>query len=220
MDIDSIIETSSCPIFVTDDKFRIVAINRSARQALGFTAGQIRTRRCYDLLCGRDPFGNRFCHKDCAVSTMARAGEPVRYFEMEVVVAGGQRARAGFATLVLGAADSETLRIVHIMSPVPGQTSEFPAPAAPPEKPPEDSPPSRFTPREIEVIGLLSEGAGCAEIARRCQVRPSTIRNRLQRIFRKLSVHGQLEAVAAARRIGLVPPSPTKTPRSPTKRDR
>jgi DNA-binding NarL/FixJ family response regulator len=63
---------------------------------------------------------------------------------------------------------------------------------------------SQLTPKEREVISLLSDGAGSGEIARVLQISPNTVRTHVQSILAKLQVHSRLEAVAFAARHGLV----------------
>jgi two-component system, NarL family, nitrate/nitrite response regulator NarL len=63
---------------------------------------------------------------------------------------------------------------------------------------------SQLTPKEREVISLLSDGAGSGEIARVLEISPNTVRTHVQSILAKLQVHSRLEAVAFAARHGLV----------------
>ncbi|MFE9636142.1 response regulator [Streptomyces sp. NPDC006463] len=62
-----------------------------------------------------------------------------------------------------------------------------------------------LTPRERETLGLLGEGLGPAEIGQRLGVALNTARNHVQRVLEKLGARSQLEAVAVARREGLLP---------------
>ena len=64
---------------------------------------------------------------------------------------------------------------------------------------------SDLTPREIEIISLMTEGLPNKVIATRLDLRLNTVRNHVQRILHKLGAHSKLEAVAAARRRGLLP---------------
>ena len=57
---------------------------------------------------------------------------------------------------------------------------------------------AQLTPREREVLGLLSSGATSGEIARTLFVSPNTVRTHVQSILAKLQVHSRLEAVAFA----------------------
>jgi DNA-binding NarL/FixJ family response regulator len=60
--------------------------------------------------------------------------------------------------------------------------------------------------RETEILTLLSEGLGQAEIARRLVVSPKTVGTHIQHILSKLGVHSRAQAVAEAYRRGLVRP--------------
>lgn len=61
-----------------------------------------------------------------------------------------------------------------------------------------------LTRRERETLDLLGEGLGSAEIGRRLGVAANTARNHIQRVLEKLGARSQLEAVATARREGLL----------------
>jgi DNA-binding NarL/FixJ family response regulator len=64
---------------------------------------------------------------------------------------------------------------------------------------------SRITPREHQVLGLLVDGAGTREMARRMGVSTNTVRTHVQNILEKFQVNSRLEAVAFAVRHRLVP---------------
>jgi DNA-binding CsgD family transcriptional regulator len=61
-----------------------------------------------------------------------------------------------------------------------------------------------LTPREQEVLLLLAEGVDARTIARRLGISVNTCRGYVKSIFLKLDAHSQLEAVAIARKHGLV----------------
>jgi DNA-binding NarL/FixJ family response regulator len=60
-----------------------------------------------------------------------------------------------------------------------------------------------LTRRELEVLRLLAEGMNQAAIARELVIAPKTVSTHLQRILTKLGVHNQVQAVAAAYRLGI-----------------
>jgi DNA-binding NarL/FixJ family response regulator len=61
-----------------------------------------------------------------------------------------------------------------------------------------------LTPRELEILGLLAEGKRPPEIAQKLMISPKTVSNHMQRLFVKLDVHSQSQAVALAFQQGLV----------------
>ncbi|MDT3397387.1 response regulator transcription factor [Streptomyces sp. B1866] len=61
-----------------------------------------------------------------------------------------------------------------------------------------------LTPRERETLPLLAEGLSTAEIGERLNVAHNTARNHVQRVLEKLGARSKLEAVAIARREGLL----------------
>jgi len=61
-----------------------------------------------------------------------------------------------------------------------------------------------LTTREAEVLALLAEGASTEEMATRLYLSTNTIRNHVQRLLTKLGAHSKVEALAIARRHGLL----------------
>ncbi len=61
-----------------------------------------------------------------------------------------------------------------------------------------------LTPRQAEVLGLLAEGLTNAEIASRLTLAPKTIEHHVAAVLDKLGATTRGQAVAAARRRGLV----------------
>jgi DNA-binding CsgD family transcriptional regulator len=62
-----------------------------------------------------------------------------------------------------------------------------------------------LTRRELDVLGWVAEGCSNAEAAQRLGVSPETVKAYLRNIHGKLGVRNRTEAVAVARRSGLLP---------------
>jgi PAS domain S-box-containing protein len=72
-------------------------------------------------------------------------------------------------------------------------------------------PPARnhnLTARQAEVLRHLAAGCSTAQIAHHMGISIETVRNHIRHLLRALGVHSRLEAVAVARRDGLLPDPP------------
>jgi PAS domain S-box-containing protein len=61
-----------------------------------------------------------------------------------------------------------------------------------------------LTRRQQEILELLAAGRSTAEMATQLTVSRETVRNHIRSVFRELQVHTRPEAIAAARRLGLL----------------
>jgi two-component system NarL family response regulator len=61
-----------------------------------------------------------------------------------------------------------------------------------------------LTPRQLEILGYLADGLNTRQIAERLWLSRATVRNHVSGIFLGLECHSRLEAVAKARRLGLI----------------
>jgi DNA-binding NarL/FixJ family response regulator len=66
---------------------------------------------------------------------------------------------------------------------------------------------TELTPREVEVLEVLSRGLSNSGIADELGISVNTVRNHVQNILTKLGVHSKLEALAVAVREGILDPS-------------
>jgi DNA-binding NarL/FixJ family response regulator len=70
---------------------------------------------------------------------------------------------------------------------------------------PQDAMSRHLAPRERQVLTLLDRGLDVARIASELGITRNTARNYVQAVLTKLGAHSQLEALAVARREGLLP---------------
>ncbi len=215
MNAQDLIASTACAAFATDSEGRIRAWNRGAEELLGHPAEEVLGLPCHEVVCGTDVFGNRFCDGPCSVHNMARRGEPIRNFQIDLLRAGGNRVRAGLCTLVLHAGDVEGYQILHLCQPVGGRAAAESAGDGGPGDLAREAGASGdpggsgaaaqiLTGREMEVLGLLDRGVATQRMASELEISVTTVRNHIQGILRKLGAHSRLEAVSLARRQGLL----------------
>jgi len=61
-----------------------------------------------------------------------------------------------------------------------------------------------LTPREREILDLLSQGLTMRQIGRRLGISPRTVETHVAKLYRKLSVRTRVQAVARAASLGLI----------------
>ena len=69
----------------------------------------------------------------------------------------------------------------------------------------EDAAFASLSPREREVLSLITEGLGNAQIAERLSISEKTVRNHVSKLFDKLGVQSRAQAIVLAKDHGLLP---------------
>ncbi len=116
------------------------------------------------------------------------------------------RPPSGAAPAPAGTAAPVGRRLVAVGPGRPGEATEevtVPAPA--------DDAPFGLSPREMEVLAILTEGRTNREIAERLFISERTVGVHVRHILAKLGVAGRVQAAGVAIRLGLVPETLTAT---------
>jgi DNA-binding CsgD family transcriptional regulator len=100
-------------------------------------------------------------------------------------------------------------RLAALLADVPGVRLARPGEAADvvvalPEPAPPADPDAGLTPRELEVLALLAEGASNKTIARRLGISVHTAKFHVGSLLDKLDATGRTDAVAHAARLGVI----------------
>jgi PAS domain S-box-containing protein len=201
--------------FASDASGRITVWNEAAEALLGHEASRVVGKRCFEVIRGRDLFGNRFCNESCAVRKMRRHQEPIHPFRFLVATSAGDMQEVRCSVIVDSRRRGRDYTIIHLIQPVqhgdgsdgPGgsdrQRLSSPSSASDPGSVPTD-PAHVLTEREVQVLRLLAGGTGPKEIAQVLGVASATVNNHIQHILGKLGVHNKLQAVFVARRDNLI----------------
>jgi len=208
------------PAIAVDRDNRILAVNRAARDLFGFSArSSLLDRSLFELIHGRDVFGNRLSDRADGLWQMVSLREPVHSFEISARKGTGEGLRLSIhVVVVLGPAEGDRA-LVYLMTPVLRrrkadeaieriltERTERGVASVPRTIDPRSaqSTPARLTPRQSEVLRLLANGANVDEIAGALGISIHTVRTHIQRILETLDVHSQVEAVARAFRDRLI----------------
>lgn len=188
--------------FAVDRQGVIVLWNSEAEKLLGYKADAAIGQRCWNLLSGKDSYGNRYCCEFCPLREMTKRHESVHGFHLLLRTASNGRKKFQVSCLEIFDNPGNGL-LLHICH-TPDETLEYPennhAAAHRPAKLQRHS----LTNRECEVLALMAEGKTTREIASALCVSQATVRNHIQHTLDKLHVHNRLEAVLVGQRIDLI----------------
>jgi PAS domain S-box-containing protein len=214
-----VIAESKLPAYGMDRNDRIVYWNEGAEKILGWKPDEVLGKACYDVLAGRDIFGNVYCAQDCATVKTAGEGEEPRPFLLDVRKKGTGTVKIVVRTVALPEAGPRFSCLMHFIEAEGGSVepilkslrdavSETPeaggARPAPLPAPLTAISVSPLTAREREIVLLLSNGYAALNIAAKLNLSHATVRNHIQNVLRKLDVHSQVEAVALSFRRGWI----------------
>jgi DNA-binding CsgD family transcriptional regulator len=176
-------------LFAYDADLTVIAWNGAAELLTGITSDEAVGRPCRDVLHGVSERGDVICHPGCATARLAREGWPVSCSSMFIGTRNGRKL-VSVSTIGLHTDDGPPV----ILNLLRNGTA---APVSPRAA-------QRLTHRQVEVLRLLAEGAQAKAIASSLGIAETTARNHIAGVLRRLGCHSQLEAVAVARRTGLI----------------
>lgn len=168
----------------------IVTWNAEAERMTGISAESAIGRKCWDVLHGLDENGAVICHPGCSGARLAKEGWPVPCRRMSIRTKDGRR--TVYASTVSVRIPGQAPLVVQLLRNGVEALEDA------------DAPDGVLTKRQGEVLALLAEGVTAKVTARRLGITEVTARNHIAAILRALGCHSQLEAVAEARRRGLV----------------
>jgi DNA-binding CsgD family transcriptional regulator len=176
-------------LFAFDAELTVIAWNDAAERLTGISAKAAIGQPCWDVLHGVTERGDLICHPGCSNARLAREGWPVSCSRMLIATPSGRKL-VSVSTIGVHRKDEEPVALNLLRN---GYVIEPTKRAA-----------QRLTTRQIDVLQLLAAGEQVKTIAAHLGIAEATARNHVAAILRRLGCHSQLEAVAEARRLGLI----------------
>jgi PAS domain S-box-containing protein len=188
-----------------DEEYRIIGWNEAATELLGYAADEAVGKPCHEILCWRDRTGDTVCSGFCPAVLPAEPDQVIETQEVLGRSSTGKTLWLSASTIVPPAELRDRCRLVHLIREIslPPELERVVAERVEGWSPPAadgDNPLDVLTPREREVLHLLTEGLDGAAIADQLFLSPATVRNHIQNILNKLEVHSRVQAVALALR--------------------
>ena len=199
-------------VFVVDPHHRVVHWDARAESLTGILSEEVLGKPCHEVVSGKCGDGGSSWARECSAMRMARAGQASPGYDMRIFTrASGRR---WISVSILSVDTEEGPYLMHLVRDAQEahETLEMArgllrlsSGTGVPEKEipvPRDVP--ALTPRQLEVLGLLSEGKSVREIGGELYLSQATVRNHVRSLLQALGAHSQLEALAKARALGLL----------------
>lgn len=208
----AILSQTADGVYAVDRSQRIVFWNAAAERLLGYRADEALGRMCHEIFHSEPRPGCLQCRPQCPVIHAASCHEPVPTYHLL------SRTKDGAAILlnvsvIVPPVGSSPYATIHLFRDVTHQlhyetyveqllcaAARLPWPHTALALRPSGlfSLYAPLSAREKEVLHLLVQGQSTRDIAQGLCISYATVRNHVQRLFRKLGVHSQREAVKLA----------------------
>jgi PAS domain S-box-containing protein len=208
--VGSVIEArTGDAVFVVDPDYRIIHWDRRMEALTGTLSEEAVGKRCFGVVLGEREGGGTFCAHGCSVMHLAQAGRPVSSYDLRITTRSGEKRWVNVSNLTVQTEDGPYL--VHLLRDSQGthdalemargliqmsSKKEVPAPSR------RNVP--ALTPRQLEVLRLLSEGKSVRDIGKELYLSEATVRNHVRSLLQALGAHSQLEVLAKARELGIL----------------
>jgi PAS domain S-box-containing protein len=208
--VRTLIETrTGDAVYVVGPDYRIVYWDSRMESLTGVLSRNALGEPCYEAVMGECEEGRPLCAHGCSVMHLARAHRPVSSFDMRIESRTGERRWVNVSNLTVETGEGPYL--VHLIRDTQGihdalemacgliqLSSKKEAPA------PRRRNLTALTPRQLEVLKLLSEGKSVKEIGGDLYLSEATVRNHVRSLLQALEAHSQLEVLAKARDLGII----------------
>lgn len=191
-------------VYVVGPDYTIVHWDERMESLSGVLSRDALGKRCYEAVMGVGEGGEPFCAHGCAVMHLAREGRPVSSYEMRIRTRAGTRRWVSASNLTIDTDEGPYL--VHLLRDAQGthDALEMARGLIRLSSKEDASAPRRhdvpaLTPRQLEVLKLLSEGRSVREIGKELYLSEATVRNHVRSLLLALDAHSQLDASAKAR---------------------
>jgi len=185
------------PAFAVDRHGVVVLWNEASEQVFGYPEAEALGKKCWELMCGHDINGNRYCFENCPLIEMAFLHEPVHAFKSSFDTSSHQQKQFSVSCVTVYDKPGDEM-LLHICHPERSLDEEDPGQAPPRTRP------ETLSQREIEVLALLADGVGTGEVAKRLSISTRTVRTHVQHLMYKLQVHNRHDAIREGKRLKLI----------------
>jgi DNA-binding CsgD family transcriptional regulator len=180
-DVRRALEAVSVPAYIVDGQRRLRWQNAASIELVGDLRGRLDAGLVApdDLARAQEAFRQK------------QNGAPHTELEVSVMRPDGHRVRIAVNSVPLRNADGAMIGsfgLIQVLGEIDRSSDSAP----------------RLSPRERETLTLLAAGYSTGQMAEQMSISKETVRNHVRRVLSSLDARSRLEAVAKARRVGLI----------------
>jgi DNA-binding CsgD family transcriptional regulator len=180
-DVRRALEAVSVPAYIVDSQRRLRWQNAASIELVGDLRGRLDAGLVApdDLARAREAFRQK------------QMGAPHTELEVSVVRPDGHRVRISVNSVPLRNAEGAMIGsfgLIQVLGEIDPSSGHAP----------------RLSPRERETLTLLAAGYSTGQMAEQMNISKETVRNHVRRVLSSLDARSRIEAVAKARRVGLI----------------
>lgn len=201
---------TSDAVFIVDPNYCIVYWDSQAEALTGFLSEEMTGKYCYEVVVGESEGGIPFSEQEYSLMRLCQAKRSISSFEMRLCTRWGRKKWLSVSLVCVDTEEGpylahllrdsqkahETLEMAKRLVELSSKEQKTSAPKR--QNAPE------LTPRQADVLKLLSEGKPAKEIGKKLYLSQATVRNHIRALRQLLGAHSQLEALAKAREMGLL----------------
>jgi PAS domain-containing protein len=101
LDANNLVFNTGEPAYAVDRNGQIVAWNKAASQTFGYPESTAVNSGCWELLHGRDVFGNQYCGERCPHREMAIQHQPIKRCRLQLRKSSGQYGEYTVSTIAM-----------------------------------------------------------------------------------------------------------------------
>jgi DNA-binding CsgD family transcriptional regulator len=203
--LQDIFSQSADAVFAIDGTRRIVYQNRMLSEIVQPATPAPARRQCHEVLCGRAPDGQDFCHSECPVGASLVNGQSVDNFDLMVPRSHNDLVHLNIGAMPVTSSALDGVAAIFVLRPI-GIIGTPASPAGDSMQSDDGAPDlgQALTRREQQILSLLTTGIDTQALAGKLNISYVTVRNHIQRIYQKLGIHSRAEAVSYAYRNSLL----------------
>jgi DNA-binding CsgD family transcriptional regulator len=189
-------------VWITGPDRKIAWSNEKARTLLGMLEAADQEHACYQIVCGLDAAGGSFCAERCQLMESVESGSKLESVMLQIRRKPYKKRWVHVLPIYLAASNGSGPWLVHCAIDaerehrIEEHLEKMASRSFLGRSPRKSNLRWKLTPREREVLRLLTDGLDLHAIAAGLHLSYSTVRNHVQHILDKLGVHSMQEAVA------------------------